>query len=167
MKNLILVRHAKSSWDNAGLSDIERPLNKRGRHDAPMMGRLLAEKGEKPDLMISSPAKRALSTAKRIADELRYDRSSIKINNSLYMAGNDDFFSVIGDVKDKVSCLMIFSHNYGITDYANLITGESISNIPTCGIVKSVLDIDSWSDIINPKGKMLYFEYPKKYTDGI
>ncbi|MBL8016029.1 MAG: histidine phosphatase family protein [Ignavibacteria bacterium] len=167
MKNLILVRHAKSSWDDAGLSDMERPLNKRGRHDAPMMGRILAEKGEKPDLIISSPAKRALSTAKRIADELGYDRSSIKINNSLYMADNDDFFSVIRDVKDKVSRLMIFSHNYGITDFANHITGESISNIPTCGIVKAELDMDSWTDILNTKGKLLYFEYPKKHTNGI
>lgn len=167
MKNLILVRHAKSSWDNAGLSDMERPLNKRGKHDAPMMGRILAGKGEKPDLIISSPAKRALSTAKRISVELGYERSSIKINNSLYMADNDDFLRVIGEVKDEVSCLMIFSHNYGITDFVNSITGESISNIPTCGIVKAELNLDSWSDIINTKGKMIYFEYPKKYTDGI
>lgn len=167
MKQLILVRHAKSSWDNARLSDMERPLNKRGKRDAPMMGRLLAEKGENPELVISSPAKRALSTAKRIADELGYDRSSVKINNSLYMADNDDFCSVIGDVNDKVSCLMMFSHNYGITDFANRITGENISNIPTCGIIKAELDIDSWTEIINTKGKLIYFEYPKKYADRI
>lgn len=167
MKQLILVRHAKSSWDDAGLSDMDRPLNKRGRNDAPMMGRLLAGKGENPELIISSPAKRALSTAKRIAHELGYDREQIKINDTLYMADPDDFIGVIKAVNDKIGCLMLFSHNYGITEYANLLTGENIGNIPTCGIIKAELNMDSWSEITNTKGKMLYFEYPKKYADGI
>lgn len=166
MKSLILVRHAKSSWDSPGLSDKERPLNNRGKHDAPMMGKLLNKLGLKADLIISSPAKRARQTAKRIAKEIGYKEEDIQVDNNLYMAGIEDFNNVIGSVKDKINTLFVFSHNYGITDFANYISNSDIDNIPTCGIVRIDLEIDSWRKIKNEKGKLIFFEYPKKYING-
>lgn len=166
MRTLYLVRHAKSSWDFPALDDMNRPLNKRGKHDAPKMGRLLKEKGEQPDLLISSPAKRAFSTAKRIAKELGYPAKDIIKDKRLYMADVENFFSVISKAGKKVNKLMLFSHNYGITYFANYISGSNIDNIPTCGVVRIDLDLDSWKNIETQKGKLIYFEYPKKYPDG-
>lgn len=162
MRTLYLVRHAKSSWAEPGLSDKDRPLNKRGKHDAPKMGSLLYAKGERPQLLISSPAKRAMSTAKRIAKELDYSAKKIICDDRLYMADVEDFYTVIKETEDNIDQLMFFSHNYGITYFANLITGGNIDNIPTCGVVRIDFDISSWKDIEGQKGKMVYFEYPKK-----
>jgi phosphohistidine phosphatase len=167
MRTLYLVRHAKSSWDFPNLSDQQRPLNKRGKKDAPKMGKLLKQRNEVPDLMISSPAKRAFSTAKRIAEELGYKIKDIEKNETLYMADTDEFYDVICEVPKNVNKLMLFSHNYGITYFANYITETNIENIPTCGIVRVDFEIDLWEDIENKKGKLIYFEYPKKYPDGI
>jgi len=167
MRSLYLVRHAKSSWDFPELTDLKRPLNKRGKSDAPKMGKLLRKKDESPDLMISSPAKRAFGTARRIAKELGYPVKKIIKEESLYMADTEEFFSVIKDTPDKVDKLMLFAHNYGITYFANYISNSSIDNIPTCGLVRIDFDIDSWKDIEKHKGSLIYFEYPKKFTDGV
>lgn len=167
MRTLILVRHAKSSWDNPNLGDKERPLNHRGKSDAPKMGELLKNKGEKPDLLVSSPAKRAYSTAKRIAKELSYKKADIERNEALYMADLEDFFSVIRETPENVYNLMLFSHNYGITYFANNISGGNIDNIPTCGVVRVDFDINSWAEAENKKGKLVYFEYPKKHAERV
>jgi phosphohistidine phosphatase len=166
MKILYLVRHAKSSWDHPELGDSERPLNKRGKIDAPAMGKLLASKGESPELLISSHAKRAFSTAKRIAKELDYPVKNIITNEELYMADSDDYFKIIGSVPENINSLMLFSHNYGITYFANHISGSNIDNIPTCGIVRIDFDTDNWNEINNTKGQLIFFEYPKKYKTG-
>jgi len=163
MKILYLVRHAKSSWDEPGLADLERPLNKRGKNDAPAMGKKLYEQGEKPDLIITSPAKRAFSTARRIAKELDYSAKNIVKDETLYMADTDDFFKVIQSVPDSVKRLMLYAHNYGITYFANHISESQIDNIPTCGVVRIDFDVKSWKEIENKKGKMVFFEYPKKH----
>lgn len=167
MKILYLVRHAKSSWDEPGLGDAERPLNKRGKTDAPMMGKLLASKSEYPDLFISSYAKRAFSTAKRFAKELEYPVKKIIVNEDLYMADLDDFYNIIGSLPDKINKLMLFSHNYGITYFANHISGANIDNIPTCGIVRVDFETKKWKELKNTKGILNFFEYPKKYKTGI
>jgi len=167
MRSLYLVRHAKSSWDSPELSDHQRPLNKRGKKDAPKMGKLLRERNELPDLMISSTAKRAFSTAKRIAEELGYKIKDIEKNEMLYMADTNEYYNIIRKAPKKVYKLMLFSHNYGITYFANNISNSNIDNIPTCGVVRIDFEIDSWKDIENQKGNLIYFEYPKKYPDGI
>lgn len=166
MKILYLVRHAKSSWDQSELGDAERPLNKRGKTDAQIMGQLLASKSESPDLIISSHAKRAFSTAKRIAKELEYPVKNIIINEELYMADSDDYYKIIDSVPGIVNKLMLFSHNYGITYFANHISASNIDNIPTSGIVRVDFDTSSWKEIKNIKGKLIFFEYPKKYKTG-
>ncbi len=161
MHTLFLLRHAKSSWDNAILDDIDRPLNKRGKGDAPLMGRFLTEKGDIPELIISSTAKRALSTAKRVANEIGYKSSKIKKNEKLYMADTEDFRNVIEEIDDNIRKLMLVSHNNGITDFANFISNSDIGNIPTCGIVKIEFTLTRWKDITHTKGRLIYFEFPK------
>lgn len=164
MKSLFLIRHAKSSWDSPELSDLERPLNKRGKHDAPLMGKILSELDENADLIISSPAKRAFSTAKRVANEIDYAEQNIIRNDKLYMASESDFAEVISETDNNVKNLMLFSHNYGITDYANYITGEKIENMPTCSIVKIEFPNEfEWNQIAGSKGSLVYFKYPKMY----
>ena len=163
MKTLYLVRHAKSSWDDPGLGDLKRPLSKRGKRDAPFMGRLLNEQGELPGLIVSSPAKRAYGTARRIAKEINYPVKNIIKDEALYMADNDDFLKVIHSVPDSVERLMLFGHNYGITYFANYISGSSIGNIPTCGAVRIDFEAGLWKEINVNKGQLIFFEYPKKH----
>ena len=167
MKTLYLMRHAKSSWDTPGLNDGERPLNSRGKKNAPFMGKLLKEKNEIPDLIISSPAKRAYSTAKKVAKEVDYPGKKILKEEKLYMADTDEFLSVIGNTGQNLNKLMLVSHNSGITRFANFISGENLDNIPTAGIARIDFDMDSWRQIKETKGKMIFFEYPKKYTDNV
>jgi len=162
MKKLYLIRHAKSSWKDPDLDDIKRPLGTRGKNDAPKMGKLLNKLGEKADLIISSPAKRAKDTAKKIAQEIKYPVKKILLDERLYMAGVDDFVKVISEVRKSINSLMIVSHNFGLTIFANELTESEIINIPTCGVVKLELDIKKWKEIKKVKGKLIFYEYPKK-----
>ena len=120
MKILILVRHAKSSWKNAYLLDIDRPLNKRGQRDAPVMGKRLAERDSTPDFLISSPATRALTTAEIIAQEIEYPVEDIVVDERIYGADVDDWLEIVQDLDDGWDCVMCFGHNPGITDFFNL-----------------------------------------------
>jgi len=167
MKTLYLVRHAKSSWDNPGLKDINRPLSKRGKNDAPKMGKLLKNQNEFADLIITSPAKRTLRTASKIAKEIDYPAKKIIIDDRLYMADHNDFFAVISKVNKSVERLMIVSHNFGLTIFANTLTGSDIINIPTAGIVRIDFEITKWKEIKDTTGRLIFFEYPKKNLDGI
>jgi len=161
------MRHAKSSWAVPGLNDIERPLNDRGKKSAPFMGKLLRKRDEIPELIISSTAKRAYNTAKKIAEEVGYPEKSIFTEEKLYMAGTKEFLSIIKNTQDSINKLMLISHNPAITDFANFIFGENIDNIPTAGLVRVDLDIKSWKEVIGTKGKLIFFEYPKKYPDQV
>ena len=162
MNKLIIVRHAKSSWDNPELDDFDRPLNNRGKKDAPEMGRRLAQRHVMPDMMITSPAKRAASTAKRIATEISFPKKSIKKESDFYEASIQDFISVLKKVGENVKTLMIFSHNPGLTDLANYLADAGIYNIPTSGVVEIAFENIPWSGIGKHTGKLLSFDYPKK-----
>jgi phosphohistidine phosphatase len=163
MKQLYIVRHAKSSWDDLELTDFERPLNERGKRDAPEMGKRLKEKGTHPDLMLSSPAKRALSTAKKIAKALEYEKGKIETDQRLYHAGEGVILSIIQEVSNEKNILMVFGHNPGLTDFVNAMNDDKagIDNIPTCGVVAFSLDIDNWSQLRPGVGRMMFFDYPK------
>ena len=167
MKELFIIRHAKSSWDASNIDDFERPLNDRGRRDAPRMGKRLKEKDIHADLLLSSPAKRALSTAKRIAKELKYPKDDIKTDRRLYHADEETMLTVVRELKDNRNVVMIFSHNPGLTEFVNsLMNGElDIDNVPTCGVVAFQFNFDSWKDVDWGKGKLLFFDYPKSKED--
>ena len=162
MKRLIVIRHAKSSWDDPTQSDFDRPLNKRGERDAPRMGRQLKEKEFAIDLFVSSPAKRALSTCEKMASILDYPTEKIKTERSLYHADEDGILKVAKTLSDKHDLVLLFGHNPGLTDFVNRLLDEHILNIPTCGIVSCLIDVDSWKDVSWGKGKMEFFDFPKK-----
>ncbi len=163
VKKLYLFRHAKSSWDNPDLDDFDRPLNKRGKRDAPFMGELLLEKGIKPDVLISSPAKRAYATAKVIAKKLGYPRREIQKDKKLYLASAGELLRIINELPDEYSSVMLFGHNPGLTQICNLLSNANIMNIPTSGIAEIDFEVDSWKNVIPESGKLISFEYPKKY----
>ena len=162
MIRLFLVRHAKSSWDDPSLDDIDRPLNERGKKNAPEMGIRLRKQGIKPDLLISSPAKRAFTTAKKISEEIGYPKKDIQIDDRLYHGSSNSMISVIQSLNEKVNSVMIFGHNPGFTDFANMLCGINIYNIPTAGIVAIDFSVDSWSEVDYNMGELVFFDYPKK-----
>ncbi|HEY5822946.1 MAG TPA: histidine phosphatase family protein [Cyclobacteriaceae bacterium] len=166
MKQLIIVRHAKSSWDNPLLSDFDRPLNKRGETDAPRMGKKIKDRKIVPDLMISSPANRAITTCKVFCDALEFPVDRIHIEKKLYHASEDYILSLLKTVKDhprdKDEVVIIFGHNPGLTEFTNSLFSEDIDNIPTCGVVGGVLSIPSWKELKWGCGKLEFFDYPKK-----
>jgi phosphohistidine phosphatase len=167
MKTLYVVRHAKSSWDDTDLSDIDRPLNERGKRDAPRMGKRLKEKGIHPELLLSSPARRAFSTAKRIGEVLDYKKDNIKTEKKLYHASEDEILNVVRGLSDKSNSAMIFGHNPGLTDFVNelLDTKQFIDNIPTCGIVAFSFSGKSWAEASAQNAQFLFFDYPKNKDD--
>jgi phosphohistidine phosphatase len=161
MKIVSAVRHAKSDW-NTEHPDIHRPLNTRGLKNAPLMGRRLVERGIAPDLLITSPAVRAHTTADLIAAELGYPPDDVERVNDLYGADADTMLTVLSALPDSVEHVMFFSHNPGITHFVNTVTDASIENIPTCGIVEIEFSVDSWSQIGESRGRFIHFDYPKK-----
>ena len=164
MKTLYLVRHAKSSWKYPRLDDFERPLNKRGRKNAPFMGSILKELKVAPDLIISSPANRAATTARIIADTIDYPLEKIRYDETIYASSEYDLLQVIQQLDDGANQAMLVSHNPAITELANSIGDTAISNIPTCGVCCINLDISSWAKIGDQRGKLKFFEFPKKHT---
>jgi phosphohistidine phosphatase len=162
MKKIFIVRHAKSSWDYPDLSDIDRPLNKRGKKNAPEMGKRLAAKGLNPDKLITSPAKRAAATAKIIARELGYPLDKIEKNDDLYHGTVEDIKNVIRSVDDNVETLMIFGHNPDLTTLTNRLSGSEIYNIPTCGVAEIEFDISAWKELEYKGGSLSSFDYPKR-----
>lgn len=161
MKTLYLIRHAKSSWDDADLNDFERPLNERGEKDAPRMGNRLKERSVAPDAIYSSPALRTLTTAIVIAENLGYPADEIQTDRRLYNAGEETLLEFLHKVPDKNSCVMIVCHNPGITDLANDLLHGTIENVPTAGVVAAELNINSWKAAKHGCGKLIFFDYPK------
>lgn len=160
-KTLYLVRHAKSSWKDASLSDRQRPLNKRGLRDAPEMGRRLVEHGRRPDLIISSPAKRAYSTARKIAKKLDYEKSAILIDERLYFAGTGSMLGMLEELDDRHDSVMIVGHNPAMTTFLNVLCETSIHNMPTCAIALVGYDINAWGELTSEDGALLAYDYPK------
>jgi phosphohistidine phosphatase len=163
MKTLYILRHAKSSWKFEELSDHDRPLNKRGRNDAELMGQELFSRGVKPNMIKSSSAVRALSTATLVGKEIEYDADDIVVRESIYGAGPDDLLEVVQETPAEVQSLMLVGHNEAITDFANTLTPEHVASLPTTGIVALEFNCDSWYDISKENAKMLFYDFPKNY----
>lgn len=160
-KTILLVRHAKSDWGDASLSDFDRPLNERGKSDAPVMAHRLLDKNIFIDAFISSPANRARRTARIFAKEYKRDKDDIIIRDELYAAPENVFYDVILTADNKFKSIAIFSHNPGLTDFANLLTDTRIDNIPTCGIFAIKADCGNWKNFKEADKKFWFFDYPK------
>jgi len=161
MKKLYLIRHAKSSWEDTTLDDFERPLNKKGKKDAPLMGKLLDTKNITADIIISSPSKRTKQTVKLINQQLQFPLEIIYDDN-LYETTVNGLEKVIKNIDNKYESIYLFGHNPSLNSFVEkyINIGE---NIPTCGIVGIEFDSDIWSKISPKKAKLLFFEYPKLY----
>lgn len=161
MKTLVLVRHAKSSWKDASLADRDRPLNDRGKRDAPVMGRRLAKRDETPDLIVSSPAVRALATARVIAEAVGYPVDRIREDERIYLAGPDDLLEAIHDLDDANDRVFLFGHNPGLTELVNALSEPAVENVPTCGVVEFHLTGDRWAELSRATVRRAGFFTPK------
>jgi phosphohistidine phosphatase len=161
MKTLFLVRHAKSSWDDTELLDKDRPLNDRGKRDAPRMGRRLAKRDLKVDLILSSPASRAITTAEIIADKLDYKFKDIVVDARLYPGAVDDLVNIIHKLGDKLDRVMLVGHNPALAELAHSLSSE-ITDMPTCAVAEFTFNTKSWADASEATLATVALEYPKK-----
>ena len=162
MRELFILRHAKSSWDDPTLSDFDRPLNRRGKEDSPLMGEYLSKIGIKPDLIVSSPAKRAKKTAKIVAEKLGLKSKEIEFYETIYEASVQSLLYLVCQFPDSVKRVMLVGHNPGLTQLANTLGDIVIENIPTAGVVGIVFQLSKWEDVCKAKGHTIFFDYPKK-----
>jgi phosphohistidine phosphatase len=162
MRTLFIIRHAKSSWDHPGLRDFDRPLNGRGLHDAPKMAAFLRAKGIQPDLLLSSPAKRALTTALFFAKEYDLPETEIARREDIYEASVQDLLLLISSLPDAANTVFLFGHNPTLTDLANQFTEDYISNIPTCGIVRVDTTALSWDKMYEGNSRVVAKYFPKE-----
>lgn len=161
MRELIIVRHGKSDWNNEGWPDIDRPLKNRGLNDAYKMADILKKEEVNPDLMISSPANRAIHTALIFARVLMYDQAKLAIEPNLYLADYSSIFEIVKNTPAEISTLCIFGHNPGFTDFANLFMQNYIDNVPTTGVVRVKFECNSWDKLNKDCVVSSNFDYPR------
>ena len=163
MKTLLVLRHAKSSWNDPELDDHERPLNERGRRDGPRMGELVREYGLIPDIVISSDAVRARLTAEAVAEAARY-AGELLLDPHLYLANPADIVSLLRTVRENAETVMIIGHNPGLEELVAQLTGEQ-QDLPTAALAHIVLEIDQWRDLtLSSRGTLLGHWRPKELT---
>ncbi len=161
MKTLFLLRHAKSSWDFPELRDFERPLAARGDREVPIMGQRFLGRDASVDCIISSPAVRARSTAKLMAEAIGFPVDQVISNPDLYFCGTSMYLKAARMVDDNCDSVMLVGHNPTITDFANEMANANIANIPTCGLVELSLPVDRWDGIRRGNSTLAKFDYPK------
>jgi len=162
-KTLLIIRHAKSSWDIGTLNDFERPLNDRGKRDAPEMAKRLIDKKIEIDAFVSSPAKRAKKTAELFCEAYGEKTGKILFVTKLYHAAPEDFFETISALDDSFETVAVFSHNPGITAFVNELTDTvQIDTMPTCSVFAIQVQSNKWANFSKAKKKFLFFDYPKK-----
>jgi phosphohistidine phosphatase len=160
MKSILLVRHAKSSWD-FNVEDFDRPLNHRGETDAPAMAKRLLKRDIKIDAFVSSPAKRAFTTAAFFAEAYDRKKKSIIVVPNLYDAAVEDFYNTITNLDNEFKTIALFSHNPGITAFAKRLGCGAIDDMPTCAIFAVKADIKKWEDFVSGRKEFWFFDYPK------
>lgn len=162
MKQILVIRHAKSSWALAGQEDFDRPLNERGQRDAPMMAQKMLDKGISINAFVSSTANRAITTAGYFAETYGVSKKDIKGIKQLYHAYPTVFYEVINKLEDSINTVALFAHNPGITLFVNELTHTKIDDMPTCGIFAIQADISSWKYFEEGKKQFWFFDYPKR-----
>ena len=160
-KELILVRHAKSSWENPSLADHDRPLNKRGERNAPEMGKRLEAHGVRPDAIFTSTAVRAATTAEFIAESIEFPQDEIVRELGLYHADVGEWLAWMTGLDDAWNTVMAFGHNPGITELVAGVWGLPVQNVPTCGVVSLRFEVPEWKNAATGKPAEALFDYPK------
>jgi len=164
-KQLIVVRHGKSDQGEYGMSDFDRTLNHRGNKNAHEMAERITLKGIVPELIVSSPAKRALSTAKHFADVLKVPYEDIRLEPTVYEANTTALVKVINGLNNDDDRIALFGHNPGITELVNYLADAKIYNLPTAGVVVIDFPFDDWSMVSQHTGSLLLFDSPKNADD--
>ncbi|MES2419294.1 MAG: histidine phosphatase family protein [Bacteroidota bacterium] len=163
-KQLFLIRHAKSDWANADLRDFDRPLNNRGRANAGEMAERMRNLQTKPDVVVSSPAVRAFTTAQYFAKTWGINENEIETDANIYEASVKTLLNVVNHFNDKHDTIAVFGHNPGFTDFANYLSNGHIDNMPTCSVVLLTFPFDQWGLISSNTAGILLFDYPKLKT---
>ena len=161
MKILYLLRHAKSSWSFDELSDQERPLNDRGRDDAPLMGQALAKRRICPDVIVSSPAVRAMSTALLVAREMQFPHEKITVEPGIYGADADDLLAIIKNLPDAAGSVLLVGHNPTITEVANVLSPSSLNELPTAAVVCQRFSCDRWEEVSKANAEFYFYDHPR------
>lgn len=165
-KTLILIRHGKSDWSEGGQKDFDRELNHRGHSDAPRMGGKLFEMNLKPDLIVSSPARRTTLTTEYICEQIKYPFDEVDFQEDIYEASVRTLLKVVNELDNKHSTVVIVGHNPGFSYLAEYLTGSVIGNIPTCGLVELNIELDKWELISQNTAQLKSFIYPKMFFGG-
>ena len=166
MKTLLVLRHAKSSWKHPETSDHDRPLNKRGKRDAPRMGRLVAARGLRPDVIVSSTAKRARLTADEVARHAGYE-GSVQLDRHLYLASPDEIVDVVRGVGGGARRVMVVGHNPGLEDLVARLAG-SPETLPTAALAEIRLSIRTWKNLaVSSAGTLAGMWRPRELPDDI
>jgi phosphohistidine phosphatase len=160
-KELLLVRHAKSCWDDPYLDDHDRPLNDRGFRNAPDMGKRLQGRGILPEVWISSTALRAITTAKIIAEQVGFPPDQIQRSKDLYHASATELQGFIAGLDDAIGSAILFGHNPGMTSLVANLYGLPIDNLPTSGVVHLQFNENTWSAVSSAPPARAYFDFPK------
>jgi len=164
MKRLFIVRHAKSSWDYQDIADFDRPLKLKGISDAHQMATRLIARKVQPELIISSPANRALHTGIILAQSLGYDLSKLQLQRAFYETLVEDAMAIITQTPNSINNLMIVGHNPTWTNLTNYLMDSYIDNIPTCGVVCLEVQSSGWEALAERKHHLEFFDYIKKDT---
>lgn len=162
MRRLILLRHAKSSWANASLADRERPLAERGLRDAPKMAKRLAQRGVRPDVFVTSDARRARQTADLVAGGLASPAAEIRVDPRVYLASPGELLEIVSSLDDDWQTVVLIGHNPGFTQVANMMLPTlGLPNLPTTGVVAMDCDTGHWRDVGSSSPSLVFYDYPK------
>lgn len=160
MKTLLILRHAKSSWKDSDLPDHDRPLNKRGRRDAPKVGELIKQENILPEIILCSTARRARDTVRAVIETSGYD-GEIQYIPDLYQADVADIFTILGELDDRISIVMLAGHNPELEELLRTITDEDV-HIPTAALAQVSLPIFSWKEVpAGVCGELIRFWAPR------
>jgi len=163
MKTLYLCRHAKSSWADPGMDDFDRPLNERGLRNAPHMAQIFKQRGEPIDMIVTSPANRALTTARSFAEVLAINKDHFLQDRTIYLADRTTLMHVVNSLPSAADRVMLFGHNPGFTELLDHLSDAGVDNLPTCGLVRIDFALDDWKLLNKHIGTLVWFDYPKRH----
>lgn len=162
MRSLTLVRHAKSSWDNVALADFDRPLNERGRRDAPLMAQRFAHAAERPLQILASPAARTASTALAFVKALNTAADAIRYEPTIYEAEAETLLAIVRGLDDAIPNALLFGHNPGLSDLCHLLARCDFREMPTCAVARIDFDVERWQDLAPGRGRLMAYSFPKE-----
>lgn len=165
MKEVLALRHAKSSWAEPGLADHDRPLDGRGERDAPEMGRRLTARDLVPERLLSSTARRARQTAEAVAGAMGLGADRLATDDRLYLAAPEEILAVLQETDDAIARLLFVAHNPGIHSFAHHFGGLDVGKFPTAALARIQWPTNHWSEIGSQPGRLLLYDFPHNHDN--